>query len=77
MQSNQKELKTSEWLAYSYFHYGLHDKALAIYQELSEQQNAEGVYHTYAAACLYHMARYKEAEEEALKGTDDCVGGCC
>lgn len=77
MQADKKDSKNSEWLAYSYFHYGLHDKALAMYKELAEQPHGDGTHHSYAAACLYHMGRYKEAEEQALKGKQGrWPGGC-
>eukprot|EP00245_Coleochaete_scutata_P005787 TRINITY_DN19656_c0_g1_i1.p1 TRINITY_DN19656_c0_g1~~TRINITY_DN19656_c0_g1_i1.p1 ORF type:complete len:569 (+),score=123.54 TRINITY_DN19656_c0_g1_i1:455-2161(+) len=66
--SNKKDVKTLEWLGYVYFHYGAHDKALSIYQELLEMPNPQAVYHTYCAACYFYMAKYNEAEEAALKG---------
>ncbi|GBG77774.1 hypothetical protein CBR_g24221 [Chara braunii] len=66
--SGKKDVKLLEWLGYSYFHYGAHDKALAIYKELLGMPDADDVYHTYSSACLFYLAKYKEAEAEAQKG---------
>ena len=57
-----------EWLAYCHFHHGEHDKSLNVYKQLLSQPNAKPVYHTYAAACLFYIGLYDEAETAALKG---------
>ena len=57
------------WLAYAYFHYGEHDKALKVYKGLLEMSNENcSVYSTYIAACLYYVGKYEEAEAYALDG---------
>jgi len=65
---NPKDQTTLAWLAYAYFHYGEHKKSLDVYRELLRAPDPDPTYHTYSAACLFYMAKYKEAEEEALKG---------
>jgi len=70
-QSAPKDKTNLEWLAYCYFHYGEHRKALDIYKDLVKSTEAEGpdpIYYTYMAACLFYLGEYKEAEEAALKG---------
>eukprot|EP00217_Crustomastix_stigmatica_P015940 CAMPEP_0183789418 /NCGR_PEP_ID=MMETSP0803_2-20130417/410_1 /TAXON_ID=195967 /ORGANISM="Crustomastix stigmata, Strain CCMP3273" /LENGTH=557 /DNA_ID=CAMNT_0026033587 /DNA_START=70 /DNA_END=1743 /DNA_ORIENTATION=+ len=62
------DLVNLAWLAYSYFHYGEHLKALNCYRELLRAPDPDPTYHTYSAACLFYMGQYKEAEEEALMG---------
>ncbi|KAG2439081.1 hypothetical protein HYH02_006606 [Chlamydomonas schloesseri] len=66
--ANRNDLKNLEWLAYCYFHYGEHDKALAIYKELLQHEDPDPMFYVYSAACLYYMGMYKEAEEQALQG---------
>ena len=57
------------WLAYAYFHYGEHDKALDIYKDLLEASDENcSVYSIYIAACLYYVGKYDEAEKYALEG---------
>jgi len=57
------------WLAYAYFHYGEHRKAADVYKQLLKSEDPDPTFHTYRAACLFYMGEYKEAEEEAMKGT--------
>ncbi|PNW76469.1 hypothetical protein CHLRE_11g467616v5 [Chlamydomonas reinhardtii] len=66
--ANRNDLKNLEWLAYCYFHYGEHDKALVIYKELLQHEDPDPMFFVYSAACLYYMGMYKEAEEQALQG---------
>ncbi|KAG2432148.1 hypothetical protein HXX76_009071 [Chlamydomonas incerta] len=66
--ANRNDLKNLEWLAYCYFHYGEHDKALAIYKELLQHEDPDPMFFVYSAACHYYMGMYKEAEEQALQG---------
>lgn len=66
--ANRADVRNLEWLAYCHFHYGEHDKALAIYKELLQQDDPDPLYYVYAAACHYYMCMYKEAEELALQG---------
>ena len=68
-QSNPSDITNLEWLAYAYFHYGDPKKALDTYKDLLRMGNdPDPTYHTFAAACLFYLGRYKEAEEEALRG---------
>ncbi|BBN20111.1 intraflagellar transport protein 56 [Marchantia polymorpha subsp. ruderalis] len=69
-EANLPHKMTLEWLAYCHFHHGEHDKALDVYRELLESPNADNVFHNYAAACLFYMGLYQEAQEEALKGPE-------
>ncbi|KAG2488761.1 hypothetical protein HYH03_012759 [Edaphochlamys debaryana] len=66
--ANRNDVKNLEWLAYCYFHYGEHDKALAIYKELIHHDDPDPMSYVYGAACLYYMGMYKEAEEMAMQG---------
>jgi intraflagellar transport protein 56 len=66
--SNRNDAKNLEMLAYCYFHYGEHDKALAIYKELLAFEDPDPMYYVYSAACLYYMGLYKDAEVECVKG---------
>ncbi|GLC51857.1 Intraflagellar transport protein 56 [Pleodorina starrii] len=66
--ANRNDVKNLEWLAYCYFHYGEHDKALAIYKELLTHDDPDPMYYVYSAACHYYMGMYKEAEEIAQQG---------
>lgn len=43
-------------------------QALKLYQELLQGPDPDPQYHTYAAACLYHIGSYDAAEEEAQRG---------
>ena len=45
-------------------------KALDVYTELSKKPNYDINIHTNKACCLYALARYKEAFEEAKKGSN-------
>lgn len=63
-----RQVKTLEWLAYCYFHNRDHEKALKLYRELAAGEDPDPMYHIYAAACLYYMGMYQEAQEEADKG---------
>lgn len=67
-QTESCERKTLEWSAYAHFHHGEHDKALLLYKELLDAPDADSIFHTYAAACLFYMAAYEEAIQAALKG---------
>jgi intraflagellar transport protein 56 len=68
-QSNPSDVTNLEWLAYAYFHYGEPKKSLDTYKDLLRMGNdPDPTYHTFAAACLFYLGRYKEAEEEALRG---------
>ena len=68
-QSNPSDVTNLEWLAYSYFHSGDPKKALDTYKDLLRMGNdPDPTYHTFAAACLFYLGRYKDAEEEALMG---------
>lgn len=40
-------------------------QALAVYQELLRQEDADPLYHTYSAACYYYMGQTQQAEEAA------------
>jgi len=62
------DMEAREFLAYAHFHHGDHARALQVYERLLEAEDPDPVYHTYAAACLFYMGRYAEAEEEALRG---------
>lgn len=42
-------------------------QALAIYQDVIKTEGGGQELHTYAAACLYYLGRYPEAEKEAQK----------
>ena len=42
-------------------------QALAIYKQLLAEEDPDPVYYTYAAACLYYMGLYGEAESMALQ----------
>eukprot|EP00899_Mesostigma_viride_P026591 jgi/Mesvir1/7116/Mv09220-RA.1 len=64
----KREWTTLLWQAYCYFHFGEHAKALDIYKELLNEADPDPEWHIYSACCLFYMGRYKEAEEEALKG---------
>ena len=44
-------------------------QALAIYKQLLAEEDPDPVYYTYAAACLYYMGLYGEAESMALQVT--------
>lgn len=66
--NNKRDVHTLEWLAYCHFHYGEHDKALAIYQNLLNQEDPDPLYFIYGAACNYYMGLYKEAEALAVQG---------
>ena len=66
--SEGKQTKTLEWLAYCYYHNREHEKALKIYRDISVGEDADPMYHIYAAACLYYMGLYQEAEDEASQG---------
>ncbi|GIL82519.1 hypothetical protein Vretimale_11945 [Volvox reticuliferus] len=66
--ANRHDIKNLEWLAYCYFHYGEHDKALAIYKELLTHDDPDPMCYVYSAACHYYMGMYKEAEEIASQG---------
>jgi len=58
-----------EWLAYAYFHFGEPKKSLDTYMDLLRMgADPDPTYHTLAAACLFYLGRYQEAEEEALQG---------
>ncbi|GMH44171.1 hypothetical protein BSKO_12105 [Bryopsis sp. KO-2023] len=65
---NDEELVDAEWLAYCYFHYGEHAKALEIYESLLERSDFDPLYYLYAAACHYYMGSMREAVEIAQKG---------
>jgi len=68
-QSNPSDITNLEWLAYAYFHYGEHKKSHGAYRDLLRMgSDLDPTYHTFAAACLFYMGRYQEAEEEALRG---------
>jgi hypothetical protein len=45
-------------------------KALDVYTELSKKPNYDLNIHTNKACCLYALARYKEAFDEAKKGSN-------
>ena len=68
MQADPCDIKTLEWLAYAHFHHGEHDKALLLYEELLEMPNADPIFHTFSAACLFYMVAYDKAKEVVLKG---------
>jgi len=67
-QSDPSDHTNLEWLAYSYFHFGEHKKAYDVYKELLRKPDPDPTYYTFSAACLFYMGRYKEAEEDALRG---------
>lgn len=68
-QSNPGDVTNLEWLAYSYFHGGDPQKALDTYNELLRaSDDPDPTYHVFAAACLFYLGRYEEAEEEAARG---------
>lgn len=69
-QASPKDVTNLEWLAYCYFHYGEHRKAVDIYLDLLSGRYGEPnpIHHTYAACCFFYLAEYKVAEEHALKG---------
>lgn len=66
--ANRNDVKNLEWLAYCYFHFGEHDKALAIYKELLTHDDYDPMHFIFAAACHYYMGMFKEAEEMAQQG---------
>jgi len=43
-------------------------KALKIYRDLLTWPDPDPTYHTYAAACLFYMGCYAEAEEAVQQG---------
>eukprot|EP00998_Keelungia_sp_KM082_P008963 NODE_513_length_1857_cov_204.964740_g505_i0.p1 GENE.NODE_513_length_1857_cov_204.964740_g505_i0~~NODE_513_length_1857_cov_204.964740_g505_i0.p1 ORF type:complete len:582 (+),score=174.64 NODE_513_length_1857_cov_204.964740_g505_i0:115-1746(+) len=59
---------TLPWLGYCSFHLGDYQKAMTVYQEMLEKEDADPILHIYLACCLFYLGQYKEAEEEALKG---------
>jgi len=63
-----RQVKTLEWLAYCYFHNRDHEKALKLYRELLGGDDPDPMYHVYAAACLYYMGLYNDAQVAASAG---------
>lgn len=59
---------STEWLAYSQFHAGQYAESLATYQSLLKHEDADANFNVYAAACLFYLGRYAEAQEIATKG---------
>jgi hypothetical protein len=45
-----------------------HQQALALYRQLLAQPDPDPTHHTYAAACLFYMGSYEEAEDAAQRG---------
>lgn len=43
----------------------LHVQALELYRQLLAGEDADPLFHTYAAACLYYMGLYDQAEAAA------------
>ncbi|KAK9829771.1 hypothetical protein WJX72_007804 [[Myrmecia] bisecta] len=64
----ERDPKTLEWLAYAYYHFGEHDKALKIYKELLQDEDPDPLHYCYGAACLYYMGLHSKAEQMALEG---------
>jgi intraflagellar transport protein 56 len=60
--------KTSEWLAYCYFHAGQYEKACSVYEGTLNAVNPCPESHTYIAACQFYLGKYDEAEASANKG---------
>ena len=68
-QQSPSDVSNLEWLAYAYFHAGDPEKALDTYRYLLRRESdPDPTYHTFAAACLFYLGQYDEAEEEAKKG---------
>ena len=68
-QSNPGDVTNLEWLAYSHFHGGDPQRALDTYIELLRaSDDPDPTYHVFAAACLFYLGRYEEAEEKAARG---------
>eukprot|EP01012_Entosiphon_sulcatum_P030146 TRINITY_DN3700_c0_g2_i1.p1 TRINITY_DN3700_c0_g2~~TRINITY_DN3700_c0_g2_i1.p1 ORF type:complete len:553 (-),score=181.64 TRINITY_DN3700_c0_g2_i1:435-2093(-) len=59
---------TLPWLAYCAFHLGDYQKALLVYKDILDRDDADPVVHIYMACCKFYLGQYKEAEEDALKG---------
>jgi intraflagellar transport protein 56 len=68
-QANPGDVTNLEWLAYAYFHGGDPQRALDTYNDLLRAtDDPDPTYHVFAAACLFYLGRYTEAEEEASRG---------
>ena len=68
--AGESDEKTLPWLGYAAFHLGDYRAALDFYKELLSSPTADPTNHLYAAACLFHLAQYKEARDEVLKGPE-------
>ena len=40
-------------------------QALALYRQMLDKEDADPIFHVYAAACLYYMGLYDQAEASA------------
>jgi len=70
-QSAKANVQTKLWLAYCYYHYGMHENAYNVYMELLGSSSANPIWHTYAAACLFYMGRYEDSMAAVERGPDD------
>ncbi len=48
------------------------EQALDIYKQLLAEEDPDPILHTYAAACLYYMGLYEEAEATAAEVCTSC-----
>jgi len=67
-QTKETNPLTLPWLGYAAFHLGDYKKSLNVYTEICAQEKYEPANHLYAAACMFFLGLYKEAEQEATKG---------
>jgi intraflagellar transport protein 56 len=77
-QSHLSEAQATDWLAYCHFHAGDFSRALHLYETLAAAPEAESdsdadssraaVAAVHAAACLFYLGRYADAEAKVATG---------
>mmetsp|Transcript_30181 Transcript_30181/g.42088 ORF Transcript_30181/g.42088 Transcript_30181/m.42088 type:complete len:556 (+) Transcript_30181:44-1711(+) len=67
-QTKETNPLTLPWLGYAAFHLGDYKKALNVYTEILAGEKPDQINHLYAAASMFFLGLYTEAEEEAKKG---------
>lgn len=68
---------TVPWLVYTTFHAGEYKRAAELVEEMLATDDADPNLHTFLAACYFYLGMFKEAEQEALKGTrTTCMRAC-